>query len=120
MLVVTNQVLPSVTESNNQCYDTTHRLFHFARGWLDFCRLVVTNLVRSTDDNVHLRKLSAPSKTAYLSHSCRAARQPFNGADSGAQPPRGGVFRAVTVAVPTHTFKMSQKPVSAQKKEGRK
>jgi hypothetical protein len=116
MLVVTNLVLPCVTESNSQCYDTTHQRFHFARGLLDFYRLVVTNLVRSTDDNVHLRKLSAPSKTAYLSHSCRAARQPFNGADSGAQPPRGGVFRVVTVAVPTHTCKRPQKPFPLKKR----
>ena len=120
MLVVTNQVLPCVTDSNNQCYDTTHQRFYFAAGLLDFWRLVVTNFCLITRLNSHLRKLQTPSKTAYLSHSCAAARQPFNGTDSGAQTPPRGVFRSVTVAVPTHTCKEPQKPVSAQKKEGRK
>ena len=81
MLVVTNLVLPCVTVGNKQCYDTTHQRFYFARGLLDFWTLVVTNFGRSTDDNVHLRKL----ETAYLSHSSGAN----NGADSGAQTPPG-------------------------------
>ena len=110
MLVVTNQVLPCVTESSKQCYDTTRQSFYFARGWLDFWRLVVTNLVQSTDDNVHLRKL----ETAYLSHSLGAS----NSADSGAQTPPRGVFRSVTVAVPTPTCKEPQKPFPLKKKRG--
>ena len=110
MLVVTNLVLPCVTNIPNACYATTHQRFHFTRGLLDFIRLVVTNFIRSTDDNVHYGKL----EIAYLSRFSGAN----NGADSGAQTPPRGVFRSVTVAVPTHTFKRPQKPVSAQKKEG--
>ena len=83
MLVVTNQVLPCVTLSNKQCYDTTHQRFHFARRLLDFWGLVVTNFGRITGLNVNLRKL----ETAYLSHSCGA----ITAADPGAQtPPEGG------------------------------
>ena len=119
MLVVTNLVLPSVTFGNNKCYDTTHRCFYFARGLLDLGRLVVTKLVLSTALNVHLRKLSSPSETAYLSHSCSIARRANNGADSGAQTPRRGVLRSVTVAVPTLPCKRPQKPVFAQKKRGK-
>ena len=112
MLVVTNQVLPSVTISNSECYDTTHQHFHFARGLVDFWGLVVTNFGRITDLNGNLRKL----ETAYLSHS----RGAITAADPGAQTPRGGVFLSVTVAVPTQTCKSPQKPVFAQKKEGAK
>ena len=84
MLVVTNQVLPSVTISNSECYDTTHQHFHFARGLVDFWGLVVTNFGRITDLNGNLRKL----ETAYLSHS----RGAITAADPGAQtPPEGGV-----------------------------
>ena len=119
MLVVTNLVLPSVTFSNNQCYDTTRWGFRFARGLLDFRRLVVTNFGRITRLNVHLRKLSSPSETAYLSHSCSIARRANNGADSGAQTPRRGVLRSVKVAVPTLPCKRPQKPVFAQKKRGK-
>jgi hypothetical protein len=104
--------------SNTQRYDTTRQRSHFARGWLDFGGADTAFLGRSTDYNLHLRQLPAPSETAYLSHSCAASRQPFNGADSGAQTPPRGVFRAVTVAVPTHTCKRPQKPVFAQKKRG--
>ena len=92
MLVVTNQVLPCVTYSNKRRYDTTRQRFHFVRGLLDFFGLVVTNFGRITDLNGNLRKLQAPSKTAYLSHSWFGARRAANGADSGAQtPPEGGV-----------------------------
>lgn len=118
MLVVTNLVLPCVTNIPNLCYTTTHQRFYFAAGLLDFWRLVVTNFCLITRLNVHLRQLSAPSKIAYLSHSCRAARQPFNGADSGAQTPPRGVFRSVTVAVPTPTCKEPQKPFPLKKKRG--
>jgi hypothetical protein len=112
MLVVTNLVLPCVTESNSQCYDTTHQRFHFARGLLDFYRLVVTNLVRSTDDNVHLRKL----ETAYLSHSARGQqRRGFWRAD----PPEGGVSCGNSCGTHSHLQKAS-KTVSAQKKRGEK
>jgi hypothetical protein len=105
-----------VNSSNTQRYDATHQRFHFARGLTDVSAADTAFFAGITRLNVHLRKLSAPSKTAYLSHSCRAARQPFNGADSGAQPPRGGVFRAVTVAVPTHTCKRPQKPFPLKKR----
>jgi hypothetical protein len=118
MLVVTNLVLPCATISNKQCYDTTRQRSHFARGLLDFSAADTAFFAGITDLNIRLRKLSAPSETAYLSHSCAAPRQPFNGADSGAQTPPRGVFRAVTVAVPTHTCKRPQKPVFAQKKRG--
>ena len=112
MLVVTNQVLPSVTISNSKCYDTTHQHFHFARGLLDFWGLVVTNFGLITRLNVNLRKL----ETAYLSHF----RGAISAADSGAQTPPGGVFLSVTVAVPTQTCKSPQKALFAQKKEGAK
>ena len=118
MLVVTNLVLPCVTKSNTQCYDTTHRSLHLLVVFLHFCRLVVTNLGRITDLNLRLRKLSSPSEAVHLSHSCLAARRPFGGDNPGAQPPRRGLLRLVTVAVPTPTCKGPQKPVPAQKKEG--
>jgi hypothetical protein len=118
MLVVTNLVLPCVTKSNTQCYDTTHQRLRLLVVFLDFCRLVVTNLGRITDLNIHLRKLLWPSEAAFLSHSCSAAGQPFGGANPGAQPPRGRLLRLVTVAVPTPTCKGPQKPVPAQKKGG--
>ena len=108
MLVVTNLVLPSVLFSNTLRYDTTRQRFDFARGLLDFCRLVVTNFSLLTDDNVHLRKL----QTAYLSHSGRGQqRRGF----WRATPPRG-VFRVVTVAVPTPTCKEPQKSFPLKKR----
>ena len=99
MLVVTNQVLPRVTESNKQCYDTTHQGFHFARGLLDSLRLVVTNLGRITDLNRDLRKL----ETAYLSHS----RGAITAADPGAQTPPG---RGVSIGNSCGTHPDLQKP----------
>lgn len=105
---------------NTQRYDTTHKRFYFARGWLDFGAADTAFPAGITDLNSDLRKLQTPSETAYLSHSCRAARQPFNGADSGAQTPPGRGCYGVTVAVPSYLFKMAQKGCFAQKKEGRK
>jgi len=77
---------------NTQCYDTTRKGFHFARGLLDFGAADTAFSAGITRLNVNLRKLEAPQKTAYLSHSWFAARRAANGADSGAQtPPEGGV-----------------------------
>ena len=99
MLVVTNQVLPSVTISNSKCYDTTHQHFHFARGLLDFWGLVVTNFGFITRLNTNLRKL----ETAYLSRF----RGVNNGADFGAQTPPG---RGVSVGNSYGTHPDMQKP----------
>lgn len=124
MLVVTNlvlPVLPVLPKVTNKCYRTTHAIrqrLHFASRFLAFCMLVVTNLAGIASLNVRLRKLPAPSETAHLSHSCLAARRPFGGVNPAVQPPRRGLFRLATVAVPTPTCKGPRKPVSAQKKEG--
>ncbi len=106
--------------SNTQRYDTTRQRSHFARGWLDFGGADTAFLGRSTDYNLHLRKLSAPSETAYLSHSWSIARKANNGADSGAQTPGGrGVSFGNGCGTHSHLQK-APKTRFCSKKEGRK
>ncbi len=105
---------------NTQRYDTTHQRFHFARGWLDFGAADTAFFAGITDLNIHLRKLSSPSETAYLSYSCSIARRANNGADSGAQhPPEGVVTFGNSCGTHSH-LQRAQKPVFAQKKRGEK
>jgi hypothetical protein len=122
MLVVTNLVLPCVTKSNTQCYDTTHQRLRLLVVFLDFCRLVVTNLGRITDLNIRLRKLEEWLRqakcTMMLRLSNRLKAHHWLPAPAAPAAPRGRLLRLVTVAVPTPTCKGPQKPVPAQKKGG--
>ena len=88
---------------NTQCYDTTRKGFHFARGLLDFGAADTAFSAGITRLNVHLRKL----ETAYLSHSWFGARRAANGGDPGAQTPPG---RGVSVGNSYGTHPDMQKP----------